>query len=1227
MADAQVLTPQQIQQMLAAQQASSASTSAAAVPTASATDNNAAAPLNRLKTSFTKRRTLEAFYTGGATAFSPDGRLLFSTLNEHVAVVEVSSGRVIHKIEGDTEEVTALAVSPSGEHLVIASRSLFLRIFSIQHDDFRMVRSIPKSHLSQVNLMAIDPTSTLLATGGSDGVAKVWDLEGGYCTHAFKGHAGVVSALCWNMPNLDHVTSASSSSAGKAKSKAKAKRTIELVTGSVDGRVRVWDLNNPAELHKPIHTLTGHDSVVRGIGITDDGTTLVSGARDRTVVVWKHAATKSGKPGTWTQADTLSAEEGIETLGFLPRGTSIGSSVGGSGQQVIFWTGGSAGEMRLWDVSTGSIVAKEPKSYNEIVAQRALEERRQRAIAAGRSVRELDNADDDDEETRAITAIHLLLPTSSRTSSSSASSSTTATTGLSLASVHADQNIVLRSVADDSTPLTKQRQLIGFNDEIVDVTLLSSSSSSTKESHLAVATNSRAVRVYTVAADDASEDTTAELLTGHTDIVLCLDRSPDLRLLASGAKDRTVRIWAWIPSSRLASTSSHSNGSNGVGGDGLDDEGTRVPRSNAKDGARQDQDTGEWICVGVCEGHAESVGAVAFARRSTTPGAAGAPFLVTASQDRTVKIWDLAPVNSMLTSSASIGGPAKLKSLVTQRIHEKDINCLDVSPNNAMVASGSQDRTCKLFSLAFTAPSKSNRLASARLSALATLKGHKRGVWACKFSPVDLAIATSSGDKTVRMWSLRDFSCVKIFEGHTNSVLKLSFLSTGMQLLSCGGDGLLKLWNVKDEECISTMDAHDEKVWSLVVSRDESTVWTSAADSSIAVWQDRSREDQEEQNRLRQQEVEHEQEFTNFLTRRDWRNAIVLALGMGQPRRLLGLFAHVAQSRPEADGVGAGLLGSALRRDAAHLPAAAAASNGYDVDMDDDDDDDDESDEESEDELLLDAAVDPSAAALSRAGISNGGTSGKRADGSKANGTATTGSSDPTPSASSSSSSSSDADSITGLCAVDQVLAELTGAQLIQLLIYIRDWNTSTRTSSVAQTVLHAILRYYSASYLISLFSTSSKSWRETHAKQLEQEELGILPPLTPKEQARATRDRAQKQVDLASLLDALLPYTQRHFDRADRTLVESSLVEYSLEAMDTLIGFELDDSQNEDQDAEEDGDNAEDQLTHVTFGQQLGQHSETDDDDNPNDPDPDADADADQDEDEDDTVMSDASL
>lgn len=82
----------------------------------------------------------------------------------------------------------------------------------------------------------------------------------------------------------------------------------------------------------------------------------------------------------------------------------------------------------------------------------------------------------------------------------------------------------------------------------------------------------------------------------------------------------------------------------------------------------------------------------------------------------------------------------------------QDINSVAVSPNDKLLASGSQDRTAKLWSL----------VGGPDLSLLGILRGHRRGVWAVCFSPVDQVLATSSADGTCKLWGLQDFSCLKV---------------------------------------------------------------------------------------------------------------------------------------------------------------------------------------------------------------------------------------------------------------------------------------------------------------------------------------------------------------------------------------------------------------------------------------------------------------------------------
>ncbi len=219
-----------------------------------------------------------------------------------------------------------------------------------------------------------------------------------------------------------------------------------------------------------------------------------------------------------------------------------------------------------------------------------------------------------------------------------------------------------------------------------------------------------------------------------------------------------------------------------------------------------------------------------------------------------------------------------------------------------------------------------------------------------------------------------------------------------------------------------------------------------------------------------------EQQFTNFLTMKDYRNAIHLALQLNHPRRLLELFGTVASARPSGRGAGpAGtLLDSALKGAEAQSADAILAAAGVLSKEDAKDEETEESAEEKKNRL-----------------------------------------------------------SITGLYAVDQIIAALPPLQLVQLLHHVRDWNTSTRTSDLAQTVLHAILRFHPAEKLLDAFEEVSAKGQT------------------------AAAGKHNKLVDADALLESILPYTTRHYARADRLLTESAMLEYTLSSMSALLGEE----------------------------------------------------------------------
>ena len=65
------------------------------------------------------------------------------------------------------------------------------------------------------------------------------------------------------------------------------------------------------------------------------------------------------------------------------------------------------------------------------------------------------------------------------------------------------------------------------------------------ESHVAVATNSEEVKVF------ERESGSCQLLSQHSGVVLSLSSSLDGKLLATGSKDNTLRLWKIDANTRL----------------------------------------------------------------------------------------------------------------------------------------------------------------------------------------------------------------------------------------------------------------------------------------------------------------------------------------------------------------------------------------------------------------------------------------------------------------------------------------------------------------------------------------------------------------------------------------------------------------------------------------------------------------------------------------------------
>ena len=368
----------------------------------------------------------------------------------------------------------------------------------------------------------------------------------------------------------------------------------------------------------------------------------------------------------------------------------------------------------------------------------------------------------------------------------------------------------------DVATFERKRLLVGYNDEIISIKCFPSNIGVAQEASectsnwALIATNSNQMRLLNLHNFDT------DTLGGHSDLVLGIDISPSGNFIVSVSSDCTMRIWSIDLNAKILSK-----------------------------------------CIAVGSGHTDAIAAVAYSKKLGDHS-----FIVTGSKDRTLKVWFTSDIVDHVVTARH-----------TVVAHEKDINCVAISPNDKLIASASADKTIKLW--------------SPDLSVVGILRGHKRGVWFIEFSKVDKVLASASGDKTIRIWSVADFSCLKTLEGHTASVLSVSFITHGTQLLSSDAEGILKLWTLKTNECVATYDEHQGKIWAMSLTADGKHVVTGGSDSCINIWQDVTREEVLEQNARNAEQVILEQDLSNAMLVNDYERAIHLALGLNQPRKLM----------------------------------------------------------------------------------------------------------------------------------------------------------------------------------------------------------------------------------------------------------------------------------------------------------------------------------------------------
>lgn len=183
-------------------------------------------------------------------------------------------------------------------------------------------------------------------------------------------------------------------------------------------------------------------------------------------------------------------------------------------------------------------------------------------------------------------------------------------------------------------------------------------------------------------------------------------------------------------------------------------------------------------------------------------------WLASASEDKTIKLWDTSGQHELLTLSG----------------HTRAVTSVAISPDGRRLASSSSDKTIRIWDVE-------------KKQVVRTISSHTDSVNRVAYSPDGRWFASGSVDGTLKLWDAETGELGQTLAGHTSEVMDVAISSDGRWLASAGTDETVRLWDINTGQLARTLAGHADWVGALAFSPDGQWLASAADDRMIKLWE------------------------------------------------------------------------------------------------------------------------------------------------------------------------------------------------------------------------------------------------------------------------------------------------------------------------------------------------------------------------------------------------------